>query len=190
MTESAAVLDPRHAIEAAARSTARTLLYTAPVLDGAVALLADLWAAGERHGVHPDQLDVAYACLEAIRPRWRTGFPQTVEEALALLRVLVEEFATLGVTAQLDTDLARVLLPRGPSTPTWGYDHPADPPAPQLAVGVAIGELDGGWDLGLNLRGTRMVDVAALCDRAGAAAVARLAIEVNAGRRGSNLFQW
>jgi hypothetical protein len=35
-----------------------------------------------------------------------------------------------------------------------------------------------------------MVDVAAPCDRAGAAAVARLAIEVNAGRRRGNPFTW
>jgi len=185
MTDSTVALDPRQAIDAAARPTATTLLYTAPVLDAAATLLADLWTAGERHGVRPDDLDVAYACLEATRRRCRTGIPQTVEDAEALLRVLVEEFAALGVTAKFDAEVGLVLVPRGPSTPTWGYNHPADPPVPHLAVTVAIGELDGGWDLALNLRGTRMVGVAASCERAGAAAVARLAIEVNAGRRGN-----
>jgi hypothetical protein len=188
MTDSTAVLDPRQAIEAATRHTATTLLYTRPVLDDAAALLADLWATAEHHGVRPDQLDVAYRCLEAVRPRWRTGIPQTIDDAQALLHVLLEEFATLGVAATFNDETGLVLLPRGPRTPTWGYNRPYEQP-PLLAVTATLGQSDGGWDVALNRRGSRMVEVSASCDRAGAAAVAQLAIEINAGGRG-NPFRW
>jgi hypothetical protein len=46
-------------------------------------------------------------------------------------------------------------------------------------------DLDGGWSLCLDLKGTYMVDVAAPCTRAGAAAIAQLANEINAGQRGN-----
>jgi hypothetical protein len=190
MSESdTAVLDPRQTVVEATRHTSGTLLYTAPVLDAAAALLADVWAAAEKHDVRPADLDVAFRCLEATTRRQRGGIPQTVEEAQALLRVLVEEFAEVGVTATFRPDSGAVVLARGPGTPTWGYDRPGDTP-PALSVTVCVGELDGGWNLALDRRGTRMVDVAAPCDRAGAAAVARLAIEVNAGRRRGNPFTW
>lgn len=182
-TTDAAVLDPHRAVAEAAGHS-RNQLYTAPVLGAAAALLADVWAAGERHGVRPDGWDVAFRCLEAIEPRWRTGRPQTVPEAQALLEVLVAEFAVLGVAATLDTEQGLVLIPRGPSTPTWGYD-PAYEQVPQLAVTVAIGDLDGGWNLALNRRWTVMIGIAAPCDRAGAGAVAQLAVEINEGRRGN-----
>ncbi|KAA2244134.1 hypothetical protein F0L68_41340 [Solihabitans fulvus] len=182
-THDTAVLDPRRAVAEATRYSG-SVLYTATVLDRAAALLADVWAAGERHGVRPDGWDVAFRCLEAITPTWRTGIPQTVRDAQSLLEVLVEEFAALGVTATLDAGQGLVLIPRGPSTPTWGYDRDYEQP-PQLAVTVAIGDLDGGWDLALNLKRSVMVGIAAPCDRAGAAAVAQLVIECNAGRRGN-----
>lgn len=185
MSDSTAVLDPRQAIETETRHTATTLLYTAPVLDTAATLLADLWTTGERHGVAPSDLQVAFACLEATRPRWRTGGPESIDEAQALLRELVDEFATLGVTATVDPEMGLVVLPRGADTPTWGYNHPADPPPPHLAVTATIGQLDGGWDLVLNRRGMPMVEVAAPCDRTGVAAVAQLAIQVNTGQRGN-----
>jgi hypothetical protein len=183
MTDSMAMHGPRHAVDTAARRTSRTVLYTAPVLDTAAALLADLWAAGERCGVRSEHLNVAYVCLEAIRLQWRTGTPQTVEEVHTLLRGLVEEFATRGVTARFDTELGWVVIPRGPATPTWGYDRSYEQP-PCLAVTVPIGWTDGGWYLTLDLRGARVIDIAAPCDGA-AAAVAQLAIEINAGRCGN-----
>ncbi|WP_157528666.1 hypothetical protein [Nocardia sp. NRRL S-836] len=46
----------------------------------------------------------------------------------------------------------------------------------------------GGWKLRLESPGTYLISIAASHDRAGAAAVAQLAIELNAGRRG-NPFQ-
>lgn len=179
-----AVLDARQAVVEAARHTRSTLLYTEPVLDAAAALLADVWAAAEKHGVRPAEFDVAFRCLETTARRHRGGNPQTVEEARALLAVLVEEFAELGVTVTFKDETGSVVLERGPETPTWGYDWPGEIP-PALSVTACIGELDGGWNLALDRRGTLMVDVAASCDRAGAAAVARLAIECNAGRRGN-----
>lgn len=183
---------PQAARDAVAKKTRATsaILYTQPVLDAAATLLADLWTTGQRHGVQPDKLDVAFTCLDAMKPRWYTGIPRTVDEAQALLRVLVEEFAALSVhDTTFNTESGLVLLPRWPTTPTWGYDHPADPPAPQLAVTATIGEMDGGWDLALNMRHSRAVTVAAPCDRAGAAAVARLAIDVNKGMW-HNPFRW
>lgn len=174
----------------AAASRRGGILYTTPVRTAAALLLADLWATAARHDVQPDKLDVAFRCLDAMKPRWYTGIPRTVDDAQALLRVLVEEFAALSVhDTTFNTDTGLVLLPRWPTTPTWGYDHPADRRPPQLAVTACIGELDGGWDLTLNLRGSRMVTIAAPCDRAGAAAVAELAITVNKGLWG-NPFRW
>jgi hypothetical protein len=89
MTENTDVLDARHAITEATRHTSHTLLNTAPVLDAAAALLAEVWTTGERHGVHPAGWDIAFACLDAMKTQWCAGRPQTIPEAQDLQRALL-----------------------------------------------------------------------------------------------------
>lgn len=151
------------------------------MLDAAAALLVDLWAAAEKHHVGPADLDVAFKCLEAVARRQRGTIPQTEWDAEQLLAGLMDEFATLGVTTTFDAEKGLVLIPRGPSTPEWSN---AQGPC-ALAVTVTIEDTLGGWELGLDAPGTYVISIAAPCDRAGAAAVAQLAIEINEGHRGN-----
>lgn len=174
----------RQAVVDATRHNSGTVLYTAPVLDTAAALLADVWSAAEKHGVRSVDLDVAFKCLEAVAKQQRDTIPQTEWDAEELLTVLIEEFAKLGVTATHDGETGLVLIPRGPSTPPWS--NVRGPCA--LGVTVIYEDTLGGWKLGLESPGTYVISIAASHDRAGAAAVAQLAIELNAGRRG-NPFQ-
>ena len=173
--------DPREAVVDAARHISRTVLYTAPVLDAAAALLADVWSAAAKHGVRSADLDVAYKCLEVVAKQQRGTIPQSEWDAEELLAELVKEFTNLGVTATLDGETGLVLIPRGPGTPPWSNVQGL------CSLGVTMISEDtlGGWHLGLDSPGTYLVGVAASHDRAGAAAVAQLAVELNAGRRGN-----
>ncbi|RZQ61398.1 hypothetical protein [Amycolatopsis suaedae] len=169
-------LEARSAVVEAAHSAAQGLLYTERIIDMAAELLTDVWTAAGRHGLPPGDVDLAGWCLTAVdrRSRART---RAAEDAHALLAALTEEFTQAGVEAFVAPGRGMVVLPRGPRTPTWGYREP-----PQLAVTVLTDGLRG-WYLATYPAGALLGRIAAPSGREGAAAVARLAIAVNAGRR-------
>ncbi|MQA14681.1 MAG: hypothetical protein GEV09_11055 [Pseudonocardiaceae bacterium] len=94
----------RREVEQAAAGLAG--LYTEPVLDQAAALLADLYAAGDRHGVAPSEwggvTHLPQACVMVAHPRYRDTAPQTGEQAAALLDELAAALTARGVPATRD----------------------------------------------------------------------------------------
>jgi hypothetical protein len=154
-------------------------LYAGPVIDAAAALLADLWSTAARHQVASKQLDIAYTCLDAVARQHRADVPQTEQDAARLLNAVVAELNALGVAAVTDDQLGMAVLPRTEETPSWGYSEPLN-----LGVVTDYGS-DGGWGLALQVRGAAVRNVVATFDEDGVAAVARLAVAVNAGRLGN-----
>jgi hypothetical protein len=150
------------------------------VLDRVAAPLRDIWTATAAHGVEPAMLDVAYRCLEAVTPKRAVDAPETADEAVALLYVLVDELATLEVLAEFDDEQAHVRVAIADESPDWGYQG-----LTHVIVSVTIGELDGGWVIGQEC--ARFVAiVVASCDQTGAAAewiaASRIATAAAAGR--------
>lgn len=152
-------------------------VYTEPALDAAAGVLADVHAAGARHGIDPTVWahtgNMPMACLLAVTSGYRSSIPQTSDEAVALLDEVAEALAGCGVPAS--RDVLRVMLPDIPGgSPTSG-------PAGARVVAVTI-TIDAGWALVAVRDGlSPVVSVAAPHDVAGAQAVARTALAIAAG---------
>ncbi|GHI98198.1 hypothetical protein TPA0906_00640 [Streptomyces olivaceus] len=165
-------------------STSLRSLYAPSVLDEAAALLSDLWAAGERHGVTPKEWDwavsLAGGALEVIASRY-TRTPDTErtgEEVFALRRDLIEALTSdeIGLTARTGSRTMTV-VDRLPETPRGGYHGDAS-----LVVGIYS---NGGWDISMNADGATVVSIAAPATKAGAAEVAALVRAVARGELGN-----
>ncbi|MEW1551289.1 hypothetical protein [Streptomyces tsukubensis] len=159
-------------------------LYAPSVLDEAAALLADLWAAGGRHGVGRSEwgwaVDLASGALSVIARRY-TDAPdpeRTGDQVLALRRDLVEALNSpeTGLSARPGSRTMTV-VDRLPATPRGGLHGDAS-----LVVGIYA---NGGWDISMNAHGATVVTIAAPATTAGAAEVAALVRAVARGERGN-----
>lgn len=170
------------AVEKAAKSLRS--LYAPSVLQHAAALLTDLWAAGERHGVERKEwswaTDLASGALEVIASRYtHTHDPErTGEQVFALRRDLIEALtsAEIGLSARPGSRTLTV-VDRLPETPRGGFHGDAD-----LVVGIYS---NGGWDISMNADGATVVSIAAPATTAGASEVAALVRAVARGELGN-----
>ncbi|MEU2076609.1 hypothetical protein [Streptomyces sp. NPDC013489] len=154
--------------------TQRRALYTPIVLEQAAALLTEMWAAGERHGVAPSEwgwvADLAGATIDAVSRPYdgRPATERTLEEIVALHRHLIGALTSteIGLTARLGLHGASVIVDRGPRTPRGGFHGDADVEARIYS--------DGGWHLTFAADGSSVISVAAPDSEAGAAQVAEI----------------
>lgn len=160
----------------AASRVSPTTVYTDPVLKEAAALLADLYAAGDGHGIRPDDWtgqgtglpDIA---LRAVTARYRRAHCRhDTDQIKAMHRRLEGALADAGI-ASVGVYRGRMVLPRLDATPQWGWSGEA-----ALTVGFHAGE---GWTLELAQERTPVIDVVAPTE----AAVAELVADVLAARR-------
>ncbi|MEH0589814.1 hypothetical protein QA942_39615 [Streptomyces sp. B21-106] len=170
------------AVEKAAKSLRS--LYAPSVLDQAAALLTDLWAVGERHGVERKEwswaTDLASGALEVIASRY-THTPDTErtgEQVFALRRDLIEALtsAEIGLSARPGSRTLTV-VDRLPETLRGGFHGDAN-----LVVGIYS---NGGWDISMNADGATVVSIAAPATTAGAAEIAALVRAVARGELGN-----
>jgi hypothetical protein len=170
------------AVEKAAKSLRS--LYAPSVLQHAAALLTDLWAAGEKHGVERKEwswaADLASGALEVIASRYThtPGTERTGEQVFALRRDLIEALtsAEIGLSARPGSRTLTV-VDRLPETPRGGFHGDAN-----LVVGIYS---NGGWDISMNADGATVVSIAAPATTAGAAEVAALVRAVARGELGN-----
>jgi hypothetical protein len=170
------------AAEVRAIASRRRRFYTTPALDQAAALLTDLYAAGERHGVTPDRwgwvADLAGAAVDVLDP-WRGEIPQTPQAAVAQLDMVVDALRSILVdeperARRVERDVLRVRVPRSAATPWARHD---------LAVSL---NRESGWDFLLYVDGpASVVGATGPFGKDGAAAIAELAIDVVAGEHGN-----
>ena len=165
-------------VEKAAAQYAHASLYAPSVLAEAAALLTDLWATGERHGVSAESwtwtTSLPDAALSVTAHKYRqTPTPErTGQQISAMQRVLVQALADLGITARPGYP---VEVERQSATPRFGLGGTAD-----LAVGLWANR---GWDLGI-ARSSRspVVDIVAAVTGAGAAEVAAIVQAIITGQ--------
>ncbi|WP_331756703.1 hypothetical protein [Streptomyces sp. NBC_01568] len=158
------------AVEKEARS--RNALYVPSTLEHAAELLTDLWAAGKRHGVTPDDwgwvTSLAGACVDVVARQYESAPnpKRTVAEIVALHGHLVGALTSpeLGLTARMSGP--GVIVDRGPDTPRGGRYGDAD-------VEVRIYS-DGGWSFSFAQDGSPVVSILAPASDAGAAQVAEI----------------
>lgn len=162
------------AVEKAAKSS-RGTLYAPSVLERAAALLTDLWAAGERHGVAASEwgwaADLAGGALDVVTRRYeRPEKERTSEEVIALARHLLEDLTSgeIGLSARLGPR-ASVIVERGSATPHGGFHGDAN-----VVVGIHADGGYGGWDVAFNQDGAPVLSIAAPASRAGASEVAEI----------------
>ncbi|MFE7442371.1 hypothetical protein ACFU7X_18190 [Streptomyces chartreusis] len=154
------------------------------ILEEAAALLADLWAAGEKHGVPPKEwgwaVNLASGALEVISSRYtQTPDPErTNEQVFALQRDLIEALTSteIGLTARLGSR-AMVIVDRLPETPRGGFHGDAN-----LAVGLYT---NGGWDISMDADGASVLSIVAPATKAGASQVAEIVRAVARGEHGN-----
>jgi hypothetical protein len=154
-------------------------LHTPSVLRKAAALLSDLWAAGERHGVAPEEwsltLNVQYVALGVVSRR--TAPPtatRSKDKVRQLQRDLVAALAELGVSA---VPGRQVVVERLEATPQWGISGQR-----QLAVGIWT---NAGWNLTWDGDATEYspdIRVIAPATAAGAKEVAELVTAIARGQ--------
>jgi hypothetical protein len=177
---------PTTAAYAAVQKAASSLraLYAPSVLDQAGALLADLWAAGGRHGVEPKEwggaADLASGALEVVANRYsRAPDPvRTPEQTTALCQDLVTALtsAEIGLTVRPNPRKHWAIVERLPETPRGGRDGDAS-----LLVGIYS---NAGWDITMNADGAPVVSIAAPAAPATTAGAAEVAAIVRAVARG------
>jgi hypothetical protein len=180
-------IDPSTAARAAVDKAAASLraLYAPSVLDQAAALLTDLWATGQRHGVEPKEwgwaVDLASGALEAVASRYtRTPDPErTGEQVTALCQHLTAALtsAEIGLTVRPNPRKNWAIVERLPETPRGGRDGNA-----ALVVGIYS---NGGWDISMNADGASVISVVAPATAAGAAEVAAFVRAVARGELGN-----
>ncbi|MEU5164307.1 hypothetical protein AB0G74_32465 [Streptomyces sp. NPDC020875] len=159
-------------------------LYAPSVLGEAAALLADLWAAGGRHGVGPGEwgwaADLAAGALSVIARRY-TDAPdpeRTGDQVFALRRDLIEALTSTGTGLSARPGLRTMtVVDRLPGTPRGGLNGDAS-----LVVGIYA---NSGWDISMNAHGAAVVSVAAPASTAGAAEVAAIVRAVARGELGN-----
>jgi hypothetical protein len=156
-------------------------VYTVPALREAAALLGGLYAAGDGHGVHPDDragqgADLPGTALRTITARYRRAYahcsPCQIQD---LYRRMETELAEAGIPSE-GRYRGRLLLPRFAETPPWGWSGEA-------ALTIAFSNGDG-WTFQLAQERTPVIDVVAPSE----AAVAELAAELLTGRRRDPVF--
>ncbi|MFJ9412518.1 hypothetical protein [Streptomyces sp. NPDC101393] len=170
------------AVEKAAKS--RHALYVPSVLEHAAALLTDLWAAGERHGVAPSEwgwaADLAGGALDVVTRRYeRPETERTSEQTTALCQDLVAALTSdeIGLSVLPGTRKNVAIVERGPDTPRGGFRGDAN-----LMVGIYS---NGGWDISMNADGATVLSIAAPATTDGAAEVAALVRAVVHGELGN-----
>jgi hypothetical protein len=161
-------------ITAASRTSPATV-YTAPALEEAAALLAGLYAAGEGHGIDPDDwagqgTDLPGIALRAVTNRYRRAHARHSSDRLRALHQCLEAALTKAGVAPVGVYRGRMVLPRFDSTPPWGWSGEA-----ALTVGFYIGD---GWTLELAQERTPVIDVVAPTETA----VAELVADILTGR--------
>lgn len=165
----------------------RRALYTAPALDLAAEMLADLHDAGARHGVDPDAWamvgDLPGGCVNIVRSVWKPHRAELSKARMvALLGAAAERLRELGHPAERRRD--RIELEVRDTTPTRG---PLDMRWP---LHVALTR-DGGWELGCGATSGPMrapVPIEAPYTIDGARAVADQVARFNAGELGG--WRW
>ncbi|SEG53931.1 hypothetical protein SAMN04489712_106126 [Thermomonospora echinospora] len=166
---------------AAASRTSSTTVYTVPALDEAAALLADLYAAGDGHGILPDDwagpgADLPGIALRVVAARYRRAHSRrSAREVEAMYKRMKAALSETGVTP-VGVHKGRIVLPRLDTTPPWGWSGEA-----ALTVGFYPGD---GWTLELAQARTPVIDVVAPTE----AAVAALVADILTGRRSDPLF--
>jgi len=160
-------------VAAAARAQPATV-YADAVLREAAALLADLYAAGDGHGIGPGDWDGLGADLPGLALRAVAGRHRRARSASRVRagrERMAEALAAAGI-APVGVYQGRLVLPRLAATPPWGWSGEA-----ALTVGCYAG--DGGWTLELAQERTPVIDVVAPSETA----VAELVADVLTGRR-------
>lgn len=177
----------RETVESVATERRKTTLYSEPALTRAAALLADMWDAGERHGVPRAKWswvsDLGSSVLDVIdfgEP------PQTGEEAK---RLIDAEYAALvdrlDATAVVRRDLFSISL----DPPTTGIAPTRSTYFPAHSRVTLMLDREVGWGVCIPAAtGSRHIRIAAPFDDATAAAVADIVVKVNAGGYGDTLF--
>lgn len=157
-------------VEKAAKD--RHALYVPSVLEHAAALLTDLSATGERHGVTPAEWgwvsDLAGSALDVVARQYeRAPDPErTHAKVNSLLGHLIGALTSeeIGLTARLGGP--GIIVDRGPNTPRGGFHGDAD-------IEVRIYS-DGGWHFSFAADGASVMSIVAPASEAGASQVAEV----------------
>lgn len=165
----------RQEIEAEVRHPGRTL-YTEQALDRAAAVLEELYAAAERHGLTYDDFrlsGLAGPAIYAVRVQWQAAGPPAGTKALrGLLDSLAAALTERELTANLQTEhgMPYLAVARTAAMPPLGPNNRAS-----IWVGLTGDDPDRGtgWSAAVDLpRGGPGCDIVASYDEAGVAAVA------------------
>ncbi|MEV0306495.1 hypothetical protein [Nonomuraea fuscirosea] len=145
MTTEPAAAPPADLINLVKNTVPYDSLWTSSAFNTAVALLADLMAAGQRHGVaavdwfdgrdHHLAQAVTAGLIEAYA---RASQAVHLDNPLALLRTAAAAQELRVVESEEGEDSACVVLARQPETPAWGPDG-------NLPLVVALTREDSAW---------------------------------------------
>lgn len=169
------------AVTTAAADRYRTTLYSRTALDAAAAPVADLWVAGERHGITPADwaavTSLPAAALDVTANRYRNQIPHTGDAAADALEGVAARLRERGATVRHTRNGLLLSVEPVEATPRW-VDGGG-----RLVLTV---HPDTGWYLELEVGGTAITIVAPF-DDAGAG-VADVVNQVNGGIYGSAVF--
>lgn len=145
-------------------------LYAPSVIEEAAALLDALVATAEEHG-HDRQSEatgwLTTAAAEATSSKYRRhGVDRSHTEVIELVRTLTTELTELGLTIVPAQGRNMVAVAPVPTGPSWGLDG-------RTGLAVAL-YTDGGWDLTVNQRQTRVHSIYAPATADGAREVAAI----------------
>lgn len=164
----------------------RTVLFSAPCLERARAILVDMWRSGLRHGVQPDDWGFVTSLSSNVLDVLRYDAPQTGETAQTTVDALLAELLTLrGDGSASRRDLYSIYLHETP------LSLPCNPLASYGGTGLVLQLDKSGWSVWVERgdQGSRMVSIRSGYDQAGIGGAAQVAIDVNEGRHGDSLFQ-
>ncbi|WP_329492465.1 hypothetical protein OG618_37460 (plasmid) [Kitasatospora sp. NBC_01246] len=145
----------------------------------AAALLDDLYEAAARHGHERASADLGSlitAATEATCTRYRHRGPdRSLAELQQLTKVLAAAFTEAGLTLAPSAGRTGAAVEPLPGGPAWGWDGRTG-----LAVGIY---LNGGWDVMVNQRESRVFSLYAPATEAGAREVAVIVHGILSGDR-------
>lgn len=173
------------AVRLSAEDRRRSTLYAKPVIDRAAALLVDLWAAGEKHGVGPGEWNAVAHLSSDVLDVLRYPIPQVPEDAEdAVDRALAAARALRGLGAASRRDLFSISL-----HPTE-HSLPCNPTATYGGWFVLSLDREIGWSVWVARHGTsRAVTIRAGFDDAGVMAAVEVAVDANEGAFGDSLLE-
>lgn len=166
-------------------------LYTDLALDRAAALLADLYATAERHGLTRNDFrlaGLASSAIHAVRTQWATAGPPA-PDCRPLLDQLAAALTERGLTARViaEPEVAYVAIGRTDTMPPLGPDGRAT-----IWVGVTgdYPDRSTGWSSAVDLPGGGApgCEIVASYDAVGVAAVADALAAFAAGKARNNPF--